>query len=152
MPQYVRIPMVAPHDFAFTFTNEVNTRMYLYPTSRSAQDGSQIFVEIFSRVFVVNFDLEDAQTVHPCDESRQRRFSGSTDTDQEKMSLRLTENPVDSQDVIEHFVEQHQRNVQLFFVKHLQRRRWRLETNESGGLLELFCCEFNESNRIWLQK
>jgi hypothetical protein len=34
----------------------------------SSEDSSEIVVEIFPSVLVVNVDLEDAETVHPCDE------------------------------------------------------------------------------------
>src|SRR5690606_30712089 len=42
----------------------------LAPTS--SEDLSQIVVKVFSRILSVNLDLEDLQTVHPRDESRQR--------------------------------------------------------------------------------
>ena len=33
--------------------------------------------------------------------------------------LWLPEDPVNSKNVVEHFIEQHQRHIQLFFIKHL---------------------------------
>ena len=43
-------------------------------------------------------------------------LSGSTDTDQEEMTLDLTEDTIDTKDVVQDVVEQHQRHVELFFV------------------------------------
>jgi len=67
----------------------------------------------------VNLDLEDTQSIHPRNKARQRRLSGSADTDEQQMTLRLTEDTVNTQDVVENFVKQNKRNIQLLFVEHL---------------------------------
>jgi hypothetical protein len=36
------------------------------------------------------------------------------------MALRLSENPINPEDVIENLVEEDQRNVQLFFVENFE--------------------------------
>ena len=64
--------------------------------------------------------LEHRESVHPSDESRQSRFSGTGNTDEQEMTLRLSEDPVDPKDVIENFVEENERHVELFFVEDFE--------------------------------
>ena len=91
-----------------------------HPAAGATQHAAQILVEVLRRVLVVHFDLEDAETVHPGDEARQRRLAGAARADQQQVPLRLAEDAVDAQHVIEHLVEQHQRHVELLLVEHLR--------------------------------
>jgi len=89
------------------------------PAARSSQHSSQILVEVIGRVLVVNFHLEDTEAVHPRNETRQRRLARATDSDEQQMTLRLAEDTVNTQHVVQNFIKQHQWNVELLLVEHL---------------------------------
>ena len=84
---------------------------------------TEVFVKVLSQVFVVDLDLENREAVHPGNESGESRFAGTGNSDEQKMSLRLSEDPVDPKNVIENFVEQNQRNVELFLVENFESER-----------------------------
>ena len=67
----------------------------------------------------MDFDLEYAESVEPCDEAWERGLSRSADADQQQVALLLAEDPVDAQHVLEDLVEEHERHVQLLLVEHL---------------------------------
>ena len=91
----------------------------VYPAARSSQHSSQVLVEVVSRVLVVDFHLEDAETVHPRHETRQRRLARAADSNKQEMTLRLAEDTVNAQHVVENFIKQHQWNVELLLIEHL---------------------------------
>ena len=47
-------------------------------------------------------------------------FATTTDTDQEEVTLYLPEYTIDTKNMIQHVVEEHQWNVQLFFIEDTQ--------------------------------
>ena len=67
-------------------------------------------------------NLEHRETVHPGDETGKCRLAGTRHANEQQMALRLSENPVDTEDVVEHFVEEDQCHVELFLVKHFEAR------------------------------
>jgi hypothetical protein len=81
---------------------------------------TKIFVKVLGHVLVVNLDLEDREPVHPSNESGESRFTGTGNSDEQKMSLRLPEDPVNTKNVIKNFVEQNQGNVKLFLVEDFE--------------------------------
>lgn len=81
---------------------------------------TKIFVKVLGHVLVVNLDLEDREPVHPSNESGESRFTGTGNSDEQKMSLRLPEDPVNPKNVIKNFVEQNQGNVKLFLVEDFE--------------------------------
>lgn len=68
----------------------------------------------------MNFHLKDAKAVHPRDETWERRLARAADSDEQQVTLRLAEDAVDAQDVVEHFIKQYQWHIQLLLVEHLQ--------------------------------
>lgn len=55
-------------------------------------------MELISRI--TNLNLEDAKAIHPGDEATERCFTSARDSDQQQMSLWLSEDPVDTQHVV----------------------------------------------------
>ena len=47
-------------------------------------------------------------------------FATTTDTDQEEVTLYLLEYTINMKNMIQHVVEEHQLNVQLFFIEDMQ--------------------------------
>ena len=47
-------------------------------------------------------------------------FATTADTDQEEVTLYLPEYTIDMKNMIQHVVEEHQWNVQLFFIEDTQ--------------------------------
>ena len=90
------------------------------PASSSPQYIPQILIEIGGGVFIVYFDLEYSQSIHPGHKAGQCGFTGTAHTDQQQVTLRLSEDTVDTQDVIQHLVEQDQRHIKLLFVENLE--------------------------------
>ena len=74
------------------------------------------------RVLVVHLHLEHAQPVHPGDERRQSGLARTASSDEQQVALRLAEDAVDAEDVVEDLIEEHERHVQLLLVEDLQTR------------------------------
>jgi hypothetical protein len=81
---------------------------------------TKVFVKILGHVLVVHLDLEDREPVHPRNESGESRFTGTGNSNEQKMSLRLPEDSVNPKNVIKNFVEQNQGNVKLFLVEDFE--------------------------------
>lgn len=63
----------------------------------------------------------DSEPSYLCHEINVRTdLSTSANTDQEQMTLYLSEYSVDSEDMIENIVEQDQRDIQFLFVEYAQ--------------------------------
>lgn len=83
----------------------------------TSQHMSEIFVKVFATVFGVHFQLEDSQAIEPSNKARQSCFACARNTNKQQMSLRLAINSVNSQNMLQHLIEQHQLDVQLLFTK-----------------------------------
>ena len=70
-----------------------------------AKNASQIIVEIFRRILPMHLNLEDLQTVHPRNEARQRSLTTSTNSNQDEVTLWLSEHPVNTQSMFQNVVE-----------------------------------------------
>jgi hypothetical protein len=86
-------------------------------TTRPPQHLPQVLVKILRRVLVVHLDLKDGEAVHPGDEAGEGRLARPRHPYQQEVSLRLPEDTVDAQDMIQHLVEENQRDVQLLLVE-----------------------------------
>mmetsp|Transcript_20729 Transcript_20729/g.31815 ORF Transcript_20729/g.31815 Transcript_20729/m.31815 type:complete len:204 (-) Transcript_20729:8413-9024(-) len=86
----------------------------------SLHDSSQVFVEVVDRIISACLDLEHLKVVKPRDESCQGGLSDTGSSDQEKMAEGLSQNAVNSQDVVDNSVEDDQLDIQLFFVEGSQ--------------------------------
>ena len=64
--------------------------------------------------------LEDTETDDPGYKSGQRGFTGTADPYKKEMTLRLSEDTIDTKDMLEDFIKQNQRNIELFFVEYLR--------------------------------
>ncbi len=86
----------------------------------ASENVTKVFVKILGHVLVVHLDLEDREPVHPRNESGESRFTGTGNSNEQKMSLRLPEDSVNPKNVIKNFVEQNQGNVKLFLVEDFE--------------------------------
>ena len=68
----------------------------------------------------MDFHLEHCQSIHPGNEAGQSSLSSTTYTDQQQVALRLAEDTVNAEHVVEDFIEQDQRHIELFLVEYLQ--------------------------------
>ena len=89
----------------------MNPGAYTHPTSRAPQHRPKVLVEVVRRVLVVDLHLEHAQADDPRDEPRQRGLACPAHPYQEQVALRLAEDAVDAQDVLQDLVEQNEGDV-----------------------------------------
>eukprot|EP00968_Pinguiococcus_pyrenoidosus_P008406 scaffold602_cov298-Pinguiococcus_pyrenoidosus.AAC.10 len=84
--------------------------------------AAQVFVKALDGVVRMRLDLEAAEAVDPRRESAQDRLAYSSVAHQKEMAHWLLEHPVDSEDMVDHVVEDNERHVQLLLVEDLQLR------------------------------
>ena len=60
---------------------------------------TQIIVEVDRGVLIIHLDREDAQTVHPGDETREHGLTTTGHTDEEHMALWLAEHTINAQNI-----------------------------------------------------
>ncbi|KAH6607744.1 hypothetical protein Trco_004057 [Trichoderma cornu-damae] len=86
----------------------------------SPQHVAQVFVEVLRRVLAVDLDLEHLEAVHPGHEPREGSLAAAAHADEDQVALRLPEDAVDAQHVLQDVVEQDERNVDLFLAERLE--------------------------------
>ena len=89
------------HDIALV-EDEANLLIF---AAASSQHLSQVFVEVFRTVLIVNFDLEHGEAVHPGNKSREGGLAGTRHSNEEEVTLGLSEDPVNPEHVVQHLVE-----------------------------------------------
>ena len=80
----------------------------------------KIFIKVFCSVLVVYLHLEHAQSIHPGYEAGQGGFACTTDSNHQQVTLGLAEDTINTQHMVQYFVEQHEWHIQLLFIEHLQ--------------------------------
>ena len=89
------------HDVAL-IKDEANLLIF---AAASSQHLSQVFVEVFRTVLIVNLDLEHGEAVHPGNKSREGGLAGTGHSNEEEVTLGLSEDSVNPEHVVQHLVE-----------------------------------------------
>jgi len=68
----------------------------------------------------VNLDLENSETVHPGNKSGKSCLASTRHSNKEKVTLGLSEDPVNPEHMIQHLVEEDQGHVKFLLVEDLE--------------------------------
>ena len=104
------------HDIAFV---KDEADLFIFAAA-PPQHLPQVLVEVLGAVLVVHLDLEHSQPVHPRHKPGEGRFPCPGDSNEKEMALRLPEDSVNPENMVQDFVKEDQRNIKLLLVEDFQ--------------------------------
>ena len=104
------------HDIALV-EDEANLLIF---AATSSQHLSQILIKVLGTVLVVNLDLENGEAVHPGNKSGEGRLARTRHSNEEQVTLGLSEDPVNPEHMVQNLIEEDQGHVKFLLIEDLE--------------------------------